>query len=120
MQTQLFSDSDIPILELAEAITCTQDALEIVSGSYEHNSNKVLLRAEQLPPEFFELQTRFAGEFIQKLVNYHLYVAGVFGENLVLSERFREYAGEARKGHHFRTFTDEDEAISWLCAIDNP
>ena len=114
MHTQLRPGTNVPILELVESVASVQDALDIISGCYEHNSNKVLLRAEQLPPEFFELQTRFAGEFIQKLVNYHLYIAGVFGEDRVFSERFREYVGEARKGQRFRTFLVEGEAISWL------
>lgn len=119
MQTQLLPGSDIPILEVVGAVTTLQDALGIVSGSYAHNSDKVLLRAEQLPPEFFELQTLFAGEFIQKLVNYQLNIAGVFDERLTLGKRFREYVVEARQGQRFRAFTVESEAIAWLCSIDD-
>lgn len=114
MHTRLLPGTRVAIIEPLEAVLSVQDALNIVSASYESNSNKVLLRAEQLPPEFFELQTRFAGEFIQKLVNYRLYVAAVFEEYRAYSERFREYIGEARRGQQFRSFSLEEEAVLWL------
>jgi hypothetical protein len=114
MQTRLLSGTRAPIIELIDAVSSVQDALDIVSASYETNSSKVLLRAEQLPPEFFELQTRFAGEFIQKLVNYRLYVAGVFGQDSTHGERFRGYIGEARRGQQFRAFSVEEDAVLWL------
>jgi len=114
MRIGLLRDTRAPILELVESACSIQDALDIVSASHEHATHRVLLRARDLPPEFFELQTRFAGEFIQKLVNYRLRVAGVFGRDLAVSERFREFVGEARQGQQFRSFTLEAEAISWL------
>jgi hypothetical protein len=78
------------------------------------NTNRVLLRDRQLPAEFFELQTRFAGEFIQKLVNYQITVACVFADGRPFSDRFREYLGEAKRSRQFRSFTDEGEAVAWL------
>jgi len=114
MHIQLRPDTRSPIIEVVEAVTSIQDALSIVSASHENATSKVLLRAELLPPEFFELQTRFAGEFIQKLVNHRLCVAGVFREDLAVSERFREYVGEARRGRQFRSFSLEGEAVAWL------
>lgn len=78
------------------------------------NTNRVLLRDRQLPAEFFELQTGFAGEFIQKLVNYQITVACVFEESRSFGDRFREYVAEAKLGRQFRSFSDEREAIAWL------
>lgn len=114
MKTRLLPDARAPIIELTDAVSSLQDALDIVSASHEHATDRVLLRAGQLPPEFFDLQTRFAGEFIQKLVNYRLRIAGVFGEDLEAGERFREYLGEARRGRQFRSFTLEGKAVGWL------
>lgn len=114
MQTRLLSGTTSPILELVGKISSLQDALTIVSGSYEANTSNVLLRAEQLPPEFFDLRTRFAGEFVQKLVNYRMNIVCVFGNEVAMSERFREYVYEAKVGQQFRSFSVESEAISWL------
>lgn len=114
MLTRLLPDSDSPIIEVVGRISSLQDALDIVAFAYETGYNKVLLRSPQLPPEFFQLQTRFAGDFIQKLVNYRLCVAGVFEDGSTHTERFREYVGEARRGEQFRSFTGEIEAVAWL------
>jgi Domain of unknown function (DUF4180) len=102
------------ILECIGSIVGLDDALSIVSASYETNTNRVLLRDRQLPAEFFELQTGFAGEFIQKLVNYKIVVACVFEQGRPFSERFREYVAEAKRGRQFRSFANEGDAIAWL------
>ena len=114
MLTQSLPGTRSVILECVGSLVDLDDALSIVAASYEMNTNKVLLRDRQLPPDFFELQTQFAGEFIQKLVNYEITVACVFENDRRFSERFREYIGEAKRGRQFRSFTDEGEAIGWL------
>jgi hypothetical protein len=102
------------ILECIDAVVGLDDAMAIITASYDMNTNRVLLRDRQLPVEFFELHTGFAGEFIQKLVNYRITVACVFETGGPQSERFREYVAEAKRGRQFRSFADEDEAIAWL------
>jgi len=114
MQIQLLQGTRSPILECIGLIVDLNDALTIVAASYELNTNRVLLRDRQLPEEFFELQNRFAGEFIQKLVNYRIAVACVFDVGRSFSERFGEYIGEAKRGRQFRSFADESEAVDWL------
>lgn len=114
MLTQPLSGARLVILECVGSVVDLDDALSIVAASHELNTNKVLLRDRQLPPDFFELQTRLAGEFIQKLVNYRITLACVFEDDGRFSNRFREYIGEAKRGRQFRSFTDEGEAIAWL------
>jgi hypothetical protein len=116
MQTRLLSGTASPVLEPIGSISTLQDALTLVSASFEVNAYNILLRSAQLPPAFFDLQTGFAGEFVQKLVNYRLRIACVFGDEQAYSERFAEYVREGRKGQHFRTFAVESEAVSWLDA----
>lgn len=114
MRVRLLAGAAVPVLEASGAITRLQDALDIVAASHEFDAENVLLRAEQLPSEFFELRTRFAGEFVQKLMNYRLKVACVFRDDGSCGPRLREYVHEARTGHWFRSFFDEAEAIAWL------
>lgn len=102
-----------PILRCVAPITSLDDALALIAAAHDHDASKVLLDEAFLPPAFFDLQTRFAGEFIQKLMNYRLYVAAVFrGDDH--AERFREFVREARTGRQFRTFDDEASAVRWL------
>jgi Domain of unknown function (DUF4180) len=114
MHTQRLPGARSVILECVGSIVGLDDALSIVSGGYEMNTNRVLLRDRQLPAQFFELKTGFAGEFIQKLVNYQVTVACVFEDCGTFSDRFREYIAEAKRGRQFRSFADEGEAIAWL------
>ena len=114
MLTRPLAGARSVILECVDSVVDPDDALSIVAASYEMNTNRVLLRDRQLPPEFFALRTRFAGEFIQKLVNYQITVACVFEDGRPFGDRFREYVGEAKQGRQFRSFTDEREAVAWL------
>jgi hypothetical protein len=114
MLTQPLPGARSAILECVGSVADLDDALSIVAAGYEMNTNRVLLRDRQLPAQFFELQTRFAGEFIQKLVNYQITVACVFEDGRPSNHPFREYIGEAKRGRQFRSFTDEGEAIAWL------
>jgi hypothetical protein len=120
MDIRRIEESTTPILRCTTAITRVDDALLIISACYENDAGCVLLHEDILPAAFFELQTRFAGEFVQKLVNYRIRIAAVFAKNETYSERFREYVAEARGGNQFRTFADEASALRWLEGVQAP
>jgi hypothetical protein len=105
-----------PIVEITGGLARVDDALEVISACYEADTDRVLVEAGALPPEFFALQTRFAGEFLQKLGNYGVRLAGVFPDESPYSERFREFLREARTGRGFRAFGARDDAERWLAA----
>jgi hypothetical protein len=114
MHIQRVAEAKAPVLRCITAIEELDDALSIISACFENGAERVLLHEDHLPGKFFELQTKFAGEFVQKLVNYRIKTAAVFAKTETYSERFREYISEASKGHQFRTFTDEASALRWL------
>lgn len=97
-------------------IVRVDDALRLVEASYERGTRAFLLDSALLPSEFFDLRTRFAGEFVQKLVNYGLRVAAVFPPDAGRGERFGEFVDELRRGQSFRTFSARAEAEAWLSA----
>lgn len=100
----------------SQPIAKVDDAVRLVEAAYEQDTRAFLLEGNLLPAEFFDLRTRFAGEFVQKLVNYGLRVAAVFPPDPAHGERFREFVGELRRGHAFRTFEARAEAEAWLGA----
>ena len=104
------------ILEITGGIARVDDALEVVSRCYEIDTDRVLVEAAALPADFFALPTRFAGEFLQKLENYGLRLAGVVPPEGDYPERFREFLREARSGCGFRSFDARAEAERWLAA----
>jgi hypothetical protein len=105
-----------PFIVWSQPVASVDDALRFVEAAYEHGTRAFLLDGDLLPAEFFELRTRFAGEFVQKLVNYHLRVAAVFPPDASRSERLAEAIGELRRGSAFRTFAERAEAEAWLSA----
>ena len=90
------------------------DALELVTVCIEQQTGRLLIDAARLPDEFFDLKTRFAGEFIQKLQNYRLKLAIVLPPDGEHSARFGEFVREARTGSGFRFFDDRAGAEAWL------
>ena len=115
MNIQVIEHENLRILEPLSEISKVDDALELVAASMEHQTGFVLLDASMLSPSFFDLRTRFAGEFLQKLQNYQLRTAGVFPDQNY-SERFQEFLLEAKRGQMFRVFEARAEAFGWLAA----
>jgi hypothetical protein len=98
-------------LVCAGPIRSPSDALELVGS----DALGLVVLAEHLPPEFFDLRTGFAGELLQKLENYRLRVAAVFPTEEGYGERFREFLFEARRrGGTFRAFGAREDAERWL------
>ena len=102
------------ILELVGGLERVDDVLELFSACYEADTDRVLVEAHALPPDFFALHTRFAGELLQKFATYRVRLAGVFPDESAYSERFRELLREARRGAGFRAFGKRAEAEAWL------
>ncbi len=114
MKTAVLASNGTRILECLEPIGSTGDALELVSACIEHDATRLLIDDRQLPPAFFELRSGFAGEFVQKLVNYRMQLAVVFSDVSKHGERFEQFVGEARRGRGFRAFDDRETALAWL------
>jgi hypothetical protein len=106
----------VPIVECSDEVQRMDDAVDLLAACVEAGSRRLLLDSSYLPPAFFDLSSRFAGEFLQKLENYRLQVAGVFPGGSDYSDRFREFLAEARTGRSFRTFDERSEAEAWLAS----
>ena len=104
------------IVEGMESIARVDDALDLVAACIERASTRLLLESRHLPTAFFDLRSRFAGEFLQKLQNYRIRVAGVSPSEHGYNERFREFLLEAKQGRSFRAFAVRSEAESWLAS----
>ncbi len=74
-------DGDFKLANVDEAMDL------ILSAVFEHDCNKVILKSENLDESFFDLKTKFAGELLQKVVNYNCVIA-IVGE-------FEKYGSKA-------------------------
>ena len=87
----------------------------LVEACASARSQDALLHPANLPPEFWDLSSGIAGEYLQKWRNYRVRVAVLAPPGSVAySSRFPEMvAEEARKGH-FRVFEAREPAVEWL------
>lgn len=104
-----------PYLAVANGqLASESNALDIVGNCVE--THRVLLQADDLAPDFFDLRTGLAGAALLKFSNYHLKVAIAIPPERIPLGRFAEFAGETRRNREFRIWHDEQSALDWLLA----
>ena len=78
-------------------------------------SQDALLHPANLPPEFWDLSSGIAGEYLQKWRNYRVRVALVCPPGQApFSSRFQEMVNEEAGGGYFRIFAARAPAVEWL------
>ena len=86
------------------------DALEMVAACGECDTNRLMLQAENLTPEFFQLRTGVAGGILLNLTNYTIKAALVLKPEQVGEGKFKEWVLETNRGREFRVFYDRARA----------
>jgi len=74
----------------------------------------LIVTEANLCPEFFNLRTGFAGEVLQKFVNYGAKLAIVIADPRAHGDRFGELVHEHQSHPHVRFFKSEADAAAWL------
>uniref|UniRef100_UPI0036DBB78A DUF4180 domain-containing protein n=1 Tax=Priestia megaterium TaxID=1404 RepID=UPI0036DBB78A len=92
-------------------VTTMQDGLDLI-GSVYLGAEVVAVPAERLDGQFFSLGTRFAGEIMQKFVNYRvrLAVIGDISRHLEASSALRALVHESNLSNHV-WFLPDNEAL---------
>ena len=88
------------LIESAEkAITDVQSALDlIVSANYEAGTKNIVIDKNLINEDFFILSTGFAGEVLQKFVNYGGRIA-IYGDfSVYTSKPLKDFIYESNKG----------------------
>jgi len=116
MTIRVVERSGVRFVECAAPIARVDDALNLVSACIERQVHRLFIDSVFLPDAFFDLRSGVAGEFVQKMQNYHIRLAAVFPSEAEYGERFAEFLREARHGHGFRAFTNREDAEAWLCS----
>ncbi|GLY24944.1 DUF4180 domain-containing protein [Micromonospora sp. NBRC 101691] len=82
-------------------VATVQDALDLVGAAF-LGAEAVAVPASRLGDEFFSLGSRFAGEVMQKFVNYRLrlVVLGDISRHLAASSALRALVHESNRADH--------------------
>ncbi|TDC59673.1 DUF4180 domain-containing protein [Micromonospora sp. KC207] len=99
----LVCDPDGPL------VATEQDALDLIGAAF-LSATVVAVPASRLSEEFFSLGTRFAGEVMQKFVNYRLRLAviGDVSGHLAASPALRALVHESNRADHVWFLPDLD------------
>lgn len=82
------------------ALRDIQDVMTIIEQTIGNASQLIVIPLARLHPDFFDLRTRLAGEFLQKFVNYRLQVVvvGDVSPAASNSESLRAFIQESNRG----------------------
>jgi hypothetical protein len=99
-------------------ISTSEESSDLIGNAWVESADMIAMPVSRLDPEFFRLESRFAGEFLQKMVNYQLKLA-VIGDVSAFeagSSAFRDFVWESNRGNHVWFVRDEDALREKLAA----
>lgn len=112
----LFGTRILELLPDGTVLQTSRDVTDLIGDAIGQQVALVLLPAARLDDGFFDLRTGFAGEFLQKFVNYGLRLAivGDLSYRVAASTSLRDFVREANRGTQVWFVTDHDDLASRL------
>lgn len=105
----IIKENEMDIKQIASAIDAIMDI------KYQTGCSNIVIDKKCISEDFFELSTGFAGELLQKLMNYHIRLA-VFGDfSIYTSKSLNDFIYESNQGNNFFFVETEQQAVDKLC-----
>jgi hypothetical protein len=81
-------------------IATERDVSDLLGEMFSLRADWVVIPTSRLTPGFFELKTRFAGEMLQKLVNYgrRVVILGDVAAQVAASKSLADFVRESNRG----------------------
>jgi hypothetical protein len=95
-------------------ISDAQDILDLMGDAVSENCSRMIVREENLNPDFFKLQTRLAGEILQKFSNYNFKFAIIGEFTKYKSKNLQDFIRESNKGNMIFFVSSFEEAFMKL------
>jgi hypothetical protein len=92
----------------------TQDALDLMAEAGYLNSYKIIIKENQVTPDFFDLKTGIAGEILQKFSTYNVQLAIIGDFSKYNSKSLRDFKFESNKHGRINFVSSFEEAIEKL------
>jgi len=95
-------------------IANTQDAVDLLSLAGSEKTNRVIIHADNLHKDFFDLKTGLAGEILQKFANYFIKSAIILTPDLTKHRKFQQMIRESNRNGDTGYFDDREAAMQWI------
>jgi hypothetical protein len=96
------------------AIDTAQDGLDLLGNASYQGVDHIVLYAESLNPDFFDLRTGLAGEILQKAANYRMRLTIVGDFERVESRSLRALIVESNRGNLVAFVADRNAALATI------
>lgn len=96
----------------------TQSALDLMAAvRYETDSDRIAVYKEAVAEDFFILNTRLAGEILQKFSNYRCKLAIIGDYSKYTSKPLRDFIRESNGGYDIFFVATKEEAVERLGCV---
>ena len=95
-------------------LSSVQDAVDLLGELSFDNCSSVILRETDIHPDFFKLQTRLAGDILQKFSNYNFRIAIIGEFSKFRSKSLHDFMLESNKGNSVFFADNLDSALNKL------
>lgn len=95
-----------------------QDVLDLFGELYGQYYDGIILYERNIIPDFFDLQTRLAGEILQKFSNYRIRLVIVGDWSKYTSRSLEAFICESNKGKTVNFSSSPTEALKLLSRIN--
>ena len=99
-------------------INNVQDVLDLFGELYGQYYDGIILYERNIIPDFFDLQTRLAGEILQKFSNYRIRLVIVGDWSKYTSRSLEAFICESNKGKTVNFSSSPTEAVKLLSRIN--
>ena len=118
MKMNIIQNNGIPCVEIEsteKVITDVQSAIDLlVTANYETGTKNIIIDKKLINEDFFILSTGFAGEVLQKFINYGGRIA-IYGDfSHYISKPLKDFMYESNKGKDIFFVSSKDEAVDML------
>ena len=115
MNLKIHGTNGTKIAELSSesiVINNVQDALDLMADADYSGARSIIIKEENIIPEFFKLASGMAGEILQKFSNYNVRLAIVGNFSNYKSKNFRDFIYESNKYGRILFLSTVEEAIN--------
>lgn len=99
-------------------INNVQDALDLFGELYGQYYDGIILYERNIIPDFFDLQTKLAGEILQKFSNYRIRLVIVGDWSKYTSRSLEAFICESNRGKTVNFSSSPTEAVKLLSRIN--